>query len=929
MTTLADLAHQRLFCAWQGEPAEGGKVRKVPYGAYGNTAKSNTPRTFLPLIDAQTVYANLPKPCGVGGVGIFLGHPIDGAEGPHLVGFDFDSCFGADGMPLAWALDGLAALNSYTEMSPSRTGIKVFALMRPADAGRIHAAFGIRRGSFGRKFSVRTGTEHPPGVEAYLGVRFFALTGEQIDAYGSELSPFTAEHAQAMIERCVTPLLGSAPDAQVDLVPLPGGRDSGPLTVDNARLQFLLDSRPDFKRLWVGDPTDLSDDKSRSAFAMHIARHLRCAQGFTPDEIRALLSECPATAEWMVEKGEALGGREFQRTFEHAGPGVFETLGPLPLVPGLSSTDTPIGTKPRKKTPGDAQAALAASLKPQASRPDPSTAAPPAAPTASTDGRPVIALRVPLIDVVAEAEQAIIASGQPVFRHGIYIVRPYMLAYKAIGGRDTISVAFKEFDVQDALRTMSRAAHFARWNEKREEWVRCNPTKEIAEMWLSARGEWRMPAVNSIITVPTLRPDGSLLCEAGYDPATGLYLMPDPSVRLPDGWDQQIPTKADAEAALALLQSLVVETPFVSDIDRSVAISGMLTPVLRGLLTARPMHAMTAPEAGSGKSLLIDICTTIVLGRPAPAMAIGKTEEETEKRLGALLLAGVPVAVLDNVNGKLEGDVICQICDRPEVNVRILGVSKKVDIENGMCMFANGNNLTVVGDLVRRTITCHLDAQMENPESKVYHGDPIADIIKDRGRYIAAALTVVRAHALAGYPGAADVSPLASFIDWNYNIRGTLRWLGCADPLASQEQARRADPARTDLRTILRAWKMKYGTGNAGIRSLRDALEGFMGLSSGPADSPGLALGRIGADPHGAESLDMAEVREALLRVCGIRGVVDTVRFSGWMRRNEGRIMAGLKITRSESVGYTEVRGWTVEVNAPHLTVVALDGNAD
>jgi putative DNA primase/helicase len=39
-----------------------------------------------------------------------------------------------------------------------------------------------------------------------------------------------------------------------------------------------------------------------------------------------------------------------------------------------------------------------------------------------------------------------------------------------------------------------------------------------------------------------------------------------------------------------------------------------------------------------------------------PVMAAGRTEEETEKRLGAALLAGQPIINIDNVNGELGGD---------------------------------------------------------------------------------------------------------------------------------------------------------------------------------------------------------------------------------------------------------------------------------
>jgi hypothetical protein len=46
-----------------------------------------------------------------------------------------------------------------------------------------------------------------------------------------------------------------------------------------------------------------------------------------------------------------------------------------------------------------------------------------------------------------------------------------------------------------------------------------------------------------------------------------------------------------------------------------------------------------------------------------------------------------------------------QSIDRPVVHIRILGKSELMRIEACSSIFLNGNNITVVGDLCRRTIT--------------------------------------------------------------------------------------------------------------------------------------------------------------------------------------------------------------------------------
>jgi hypothetical protein len=114
-----------------------------------------------------------------------------------------------------------------------------------------------------------------------------------------------------------------------------------------------------------------------------------------------------------------------------------------------------------------------------------------------------------------------------------------------------------------------------------------------------------------------------------------------------------------------------------------------------------------------------------------PVMAAGANEEELEKRLGAALLAGQPLICIDNVNGELKGDALCQTIERPLVEIRILGKSERVRIEaRATTTFCTGNNIAIVGDLCRRVTTITLDPMMESPETREFNNSPVAS----RGR---------------------------------------------------------------------------------------------------------------------------------------------------------------------------------------------------
>jgi putative DNA primase/helicase len=121
-----------------------------------------------------------------------------------------------------------------------------------------------------------------------------------------------------------------------------------------------------------------------------------------------------------------------------------------------------------------------------------------------------------------------------------------------------------------------------------------NPPMETAATVGARVGDWTFPAISGVISAPTMRPDGSLLLDQGHDEATGLLLVePPPMPAIPDQ-----PKRDDALKALALLESLLTGFPFVDDVARAVALSAIMTPIVRGAFPVTPMHASRAPTAG-------------------------------------------------------------------------------------------------------------------------------------------------------------------------------------------------------------------------------------------------------------------------------------------------------------------------------------------
>jgi putative DNA primase/helicase len=503
--------------------------------------------------------------------------------------------------------------------------------------------------------------------------------------------------------------------------------------------------------------------------------------------------------------------------------------------------------------------------------------------TPADDRRPVIQVVAgALHQLASQAEDALIAAGVPFYARGGEIVRPIVDQVPTFRGGKTKVTRLRAI-TEDMMRDqLSRVARWERYDGRAKKLVATDPPKDVAKTILSRDGDWRLRRLAGVITTPTLRPDGSILAEPGYDPTTRLLLLePPPMPAIPER-----PGRDAALAALVLLELLLDEFPFVTDADRSVALSALMTPVVRGAMQVAPLHAMTAPEAGTGKSYLIDIASAIATGEKAPVIAAGRNEEETEKRLGAELMTAQPIVSIDNLNGELAGDFLCQAIERPVVKPRVLGLSKNMRIQNTVCLFVNGNNIRLVGDVVRRVVLCSMDANMERPELRRFASDPVAAVLADRGRYVAAALTVARAYLAAGCPDLCD--PLASFEDWSRLVRSPLVWLGRADPVATMEAARADDPSRANLRAVAAAW-------NAAVGPNKPLTAGELRDAAGNSADPDVAL------------------RKALLAVAPAvprRDEIDAAKLGLYLRRNRGRVIDGLKISGEQDKHLKQLKWW-------------------
>ena len=200
---------------------------------------------------------------------------------------------------------------------------------------------------------------------------------------------------------------------------------------------------------------------------------------------------------------------------------------------------------------------------------------------------------------VDETEQALAALHVPVLVRGGagFLCRPIADKRPAADRSETEVTLLTRMNLHSMSYVLNKhRIKFQRWNEHAKAWRYIDPPRAVVEKLL-AKGTWpRLPHVVGVVTVPTLRPDGTVLSQSGYDPATKLWCAPAGDLGLPSVRD----TREAAEAALALFKDLLSEFPFVTDLDRAVALAALMTPVLRGACDVTPLLLILATTPGSG-----------------------------------------------------------------------------------------------------------------------------------------------------------------------------------------------------------------------------------------------------------------------------------------------------------------------------------------
>ena len=197
--SLDDLADLPRWIAWRLElrSAKDGKTKetKVLYNPHAPDwkASSTDPATWGARADAEQAWHAIRRQAlrGVGGVGIVLGQ-LDREY--HLLGIDLDSCINTKTNQFRpWAQEIIERFDTYTEISPSGRGVKLFFRIRANQANEVKLLLGQQSG---REFSVG---EHKE-IALYRTARYFAVTDERLEDMPQTLRIVPVEHVRWFLQ---------------------------------------------------------------------------------------------------------------------------------------------------------------------------------------------------------------------------------------------------------------------------------------------------------------------------------------------------------------------------------------------------------------------------------------------------------------------------------------------------------------------------------------------------------------------------------------------------------------------------------------------------------------------------------------------------------------------------------------------------------
>lgn len=358
---------------------------------------------------------------------------------------------------------------------------------------------------------------------------------------------------------------------------------------------------------------------------------------------------------------------------------------------------------------------------------------------------------------------------------------------------------------------LERSADFSRLRGDGSEKDISPPLEAVLDVL--ANRDWSgFPPIEGIIESPVILPDGLITTTPGYYRKLRMQYIPSPDFHLPD--TPQNPSPQEIAAAVDLLKEVFADFPFCDEASRTNTIAALITAVLRPVICGFvPLALIDKPQPGIGASLMTDVIAMIATGREAAKMTAPIDEGEWRKLITARLTQGQGLIIIDNVDKRLVSGSLASVLTSETWNDRILGQSTTITLTNHTVFIANGINVETGPDIARRVYWIRIDARQARPDQRTdfIHPELLQWVKADRGKILAAILTITRAWIRAGSPHPEGIPQMGSFEKWRGMIGGILGTAGIGGFLGNLEQFReRSDTLTSQWDSFLQTLKEQF-----------------------------------------------------------------------------------------------------------------------
>lgn len=233
--------------------------------------------------------------------------------------------------------------------------------------------------------------------------------------------------------------------------------------------------------------------------------------------------------------------------------------------------------------------------------------------------KPTIKAEAGNIGSIADAGERELAATKRYYQRGGLIV-------SIATDPESRETAIKPVSQPALLRALSGCAIWTRYDARSDADVVIDTPPKHVNVLFDSEAYAHLPALSGIARQPHLRPDRSLVRDAGFDAPTGLFGVFDARLfSIPDK-----PTRQQALDALQELRGLLTEFEFNNAHDEAAALAGILTAAIRPSLTTAPMFHIKAPQIASGKSYLSGIIAAFASPSTPSAVAFPSNEKSVK-----------------------------------------------------------------------------------------------------------------------------------------------------------------------------------------------------------------------------------------------------------------------------------------------------------